>query len=60
MPRRDGTWPEWKWPKTWEKKGNCEWAQHIEFSKWKWNQWCGQKKWLWNRWNILDEWESKK
>ena len=60
MPNRDGTWPQWKGSMTGTKKGNCAWAEHVEFTRWKWNQWCGQKKGMWNRWNnITKEWEEK-
>ncbi len=55
MPNRDGTGPQGKGPMTWNKKGNCKWAQHIEFSRWKGNRWCKQRKGEGNRRKMLSD-----
>ena len=60
MPRRDWTWPQGKWPRTWFKMWKCEWSKNIPFDEWKLNQGCGERKWEGNRRSDEQKWEKQK
>ncbi len=59
MPRRDWTWPQGKWPRTWFKMWNCEWAKNIPFDEWNLNRWCGFYRGEWNRRSAEQKAEEK-
>lgn len=53
MPKRDGTWPKGKWPKTWSQKWWCSWSANIKLENSQNGMWCGKRKWNGNRWKNL-------
>jgi hypothetical protein len=60
MPRKDGTGPEWKWPMTGQKRGNCNKNNLSETTTWIWQGiWKKQWQWRW-KWQSMGKWRGNK